>query len=90
MSSVTNASRISPPAGVGLPVLGPNPNAAAAAREKGPSGVMVKELMLTDIALGSDIPWPFSDNKQEVRRRWPPARDKEWIAAHPLWHNAVV
>jgi len=57
MSSVTNASRISPPAAVGLPVLGPNPNAAAAAREKGPSGMMVKELMLTDIAPGSDIPW---------------------------------
>ena len=41
MSSVTNASRISPPAGVGRPVRGPNPNPAAAASEKGPSGTMV-------------------------------------------------
>jgi hypothetical protein len=41
MSSVTNASRISLPAGSGRPVFGPNPNPAAAASEKGPSGWMV-------------------------------------------------
>jgi hypothetical protein len=26
---------------------------------------MVKELMLTDIDLGSDIPWPLSDNSKK-------------------------
>jgi hypothetical protein len=42
MSSVTNASRISFPAGNGRAMFGPNPNPAAAASEKGPSGWMVR------------------------------------------------
>jgi hypothetical protein len=46
MSSVTNASRISFPAGLGRPVFGPNPNAAAAASENGPSGWMVNFALL--------------------------------------------
>jgi hypothetical protein len=59
--------------------LGPNPNAAAAAREKGPSGMMVKELMLTDIDQGSDIPWLSSDNSKKRR----PARDSG--SPHTPW-----
>ena len=49
-SSVTNASDIESPSGLGLPVLGPNPNPAAAASEKAPSGVIV-----TTVDLGAAI-----------------------------------
>jgi hypothetical protein len=42
MLSVTNASRISFPVGNGRAMFGPNPDPAAAASEKGPSGWMVR------------------------------------------------